>query len=406
MPSTSRVNMKPPLEGIRVLELTTVMLGPFAAQMLADYGADVIKIEAPEGDSTRRTGPTTEEGMAATFMGANRNKRSIVLDLKQVDARETLLKLIQTADVLLYSMRPQKLKSLGLAPDVMRASNPQLIVVGIHGFANGGPYAGRPAYDDIIQGMSGLAALSEMKGQEPAYLPTVVADKVCGVYTTQAVLMALVARARDGHGHFVEVPMFETMTHFTLVEHFYGQHFRPPLSEPGYPRLLTPWRRPYQTLDGFVCIIPYTDQHWQQFFQAVGRPEFLNDIRFQGLAARTKNIDALYGELATHVRLHTTSYWLETCTTLDIPNAPYNRLSDLENDPQLVSSGFFQQMQDPQMGTIVTTAAPLRFEGKSATPRFPPRLGQHSREVLQEIGMDEQSINQLISNASLVQSNH
>jgi crotonobetainyl-CoA:carnitine CoA-transferase CaiB-like acyl-CoA transferase len=398
--------MKPPLEGIRILELTTVMLGPFAAQMLGDYGADVIKIEAPEGDSTRRTGPATEQDMAATFLGANRNKRSIVLDLKQADGREALLKLIDTADVLLYSMRPQKLKSLGLAPEVLRTRNPNLIVAGIHGFANGGPYEGRPAYDDIIQGMSGLAALSEMKGQEPAYLPTVVADKVCGVFATQAILMALIARTRDGHGSFVEVPMFETMTHFTLVEHFYGQHFRPPLSEPGYPRLLTPWRRPYQTLDAYVCIIPYTDQHWQQFFHAVGQPEFLNDPRFQGLAARTQNIDALYAALASHVRQESTAYWLETCQKLDIPSAPYNRLSDLEHDPQLVASGFFQQMQDPHMGTLVTTGAPLRFEGERSTPRFPPRLGQHSREVMTEIGMDELSIAQLIANASLVQSPH
>jgi len=399
-----RVNMKPPLEGIRILELTTVMLGPFAGQMLGDYGADVIKIEAPEGDSTRRTGPTTEPGMAATFLGANRNKRSLVLDLKQADGREALLQLIDTADVLLYSMRPQKLKSLGLAPEVMRERNPQLIVVGIHGFANGGPYEGRPAYDDIIQGMCGLAALSEMKGQAPAYLPTVVADKVCGVFATQAVLMALVARTRDSHGSFVEVPMFETMTHFTLIEHFYGQHFRPPLSEPGYPRLLSAWRRPYPTLDGFVCIIPYTDQHWQQFFKAVGQPEFLNDPRFQGLAARTKNIDALYAALAAQVHQQTTAYWLAICNALDIPNAPYNRLSDLEQDPQLVATGFFQQMQDPQLGTLVTTAAPLRFEGESAALKFPPRLGQHSREIMQEIGMDEPTIAQLIANASLVQS--
>lgn len=398
--------MQPPLQGLRILELTTVMLGPFAAQMLADYGADVIKVEAPEGDSTRRTGPTTEQGMAATFMGANRNKRSIVLDLKQADAREALLKLIDTADVLLYSMRPQKLKSLGLAPEVMRERNPRLIVVGIHGFANGGPYEGRPAYDDIIQGMSGLASLSELKGQEPAYLPTVVADKVCGVFATQAVLMAVVARARDGHGSFVEVPMFETMTHFTLVEHFYGQHFRPPLSEPGYPRMLTPWRRPYRTQDGYVCIIPYTDAHWQQFFNAVGQPEFLSDPRFQGLAARTKNIDALYAALATHVGAHSTAYWLETCSALDIPNAPYNRLSDLEQDPQLAASGFFQEMQDPQMGTLVTPAAPLRFDADSTTARFPPRLGQHSREVLQEIGIDEATIAQMMANGSAIQSTH
>ena len=392
-----------PLEGIRILDLTTVMLGPYATQMLGDYGADVVKIEAPEGDSTRRTGPAVEAGMAATFVGANRSKRSIVLDLKQAAARDALMLLVDTADVLIYNMRPQKMAALGLAPAVLRARNPRLIVVAVHGFAEGGPYAGRPAYDDIIQGLCGLASLAEMQGGEPAYLPTVVADKSCALFATQAVLMALVARGRDGHGSYVEMPMFEAMVNFTLVEHFSGQHFRPAQGPAGYSRMLSTWRRPYKTSDGYVCIVPYSDLHWRKFFAEVGRAEFLDDDRFRGMAARTRNIDALYAELARCVAMRSSAEWLATCERLDIPAAPYNRLGDLEDDPHLAQSGFFTVMEDPGMGSVVTPAAPLRFDGVNARPSLPPRLGQHSVEVLAQAGLPRCDIDKLLACGAAVQ---
>ena len=336
----------PPLAGIRILDMTTVMLGPYATQMLGDYGADVVKIESPGGDSTRTTGPSVEPGMAATFIGANRSKRSIVLDLKQASARAALLVLIDTADVLIYSMRPQKMVALGLAPDALRERNPKLVVVAVHGFAEGGPYAGLPAYDDIIQGLCGLASLSELQGGEPAYLPTVIADKACALFATQAVLIALVARSRDGHGSYVEMPMLESMVNFTLVEHFYGAHFRPPLSEPGYGRLVTKWRRPYQTTDGYVCVVPYSDAHWQRFFLEADRMDLQKDSRFDGMAARTQNIDALYRELAACIALRSTTDWLEACERLDIPAAPMRRLVDLEKDPHLAQTGFFTTLKE------------------------------------------------------------
>ena len=392
-----------PLEGIRILDMTTVMLGPYATQMLGDYGADVVKIEAPEGDSTRRTGPAVEAGMAATFVGANRSKRSIVLDLKQAAARDALMLLVDTADVLIYNMRPQKMAALGLAPAVLRARNPRLIVVAVHGFAEGGPYAGRPAYDDIIQGLCGLASLAEMQGGEPAYLPTVVADKSCALFATQAVLMALVARGRDGHGSYVEMPMFEAMVNFTLVEHFSGQHFRPALGPAGYSRMLSTWRRPYKTSDGYVCIVPYSDLHWRKFFAEAGRAEFLDDDRFRGMAARTRNIDALYAELARCVAMRSSAEWLATCERLDIPAAPYNRLGDLEGDPHLAQSGFFTVMEDPGMGSVVTPAAPLRFDGANARPSLPPRLGQHSVEVLAQAGLARSDIDKLLACGAAVQ---
>ncbi|MDB5730493.1 MAG: L-carnitine dehydratase/bile acid-inducible protein [Variovorax sp.] len=392
-----------PLAGIRILDMTTVMLGPYATQMLGDYGADVVKIESPGGDSTRATGPALEAGMAAAFIGSNRSKRSIVLDLKQAEAREALMVLADTADVLIYSMRPQKMAALGLAPAVLRARTPRLVVVAVHGFAEGGPYAGRPAYDDIIQGLSGLASLNEMQGGEPSYLPTVIADKACALYATQAVLIALVARAAQGEGSYVEVPMLESMVNFTLVEHFYGQHFRPPLGEAGYSRLLTKWRRPYPTTDGYVCIVPYSDQHWHRFFAEAGQPEFMQDDRFRTMAARTRHIDALYAELARCVAGQSTSYWLAACHRLDIPAAPYNRLADLERDPQLQQTGYFTSMQDPAMGTLVTPAAPLKFDGAAARHMLPPRLGQHTSEVLQEAGFSASDVQRLLERGAAQQ---
>ena len=392
-----------PLAGVRVLDLTTVMLGPYATQMLGDYGADVVKIESPGGDSTRATGPAVEQGMAATFIGANRNKRSVVLDLKQPAAREVLMALTDQADVLVYNMRPQKMAALGLTPGVLRSRNDKLIVVAINGFGEDGPYGGRPAYDDIIQGLCGLASLSELQGQEPAYMPTVIADKTCALFTTQAILMALVARGQHGCGAYVEVPMLEAMVNFTLVEHFYGAHFRPPLSEPGYARLVTKWRRPYKTTDGYVCVVPYSDQHWRKFFGEADRADLLKDPRFDGLAARTRNIDLLYSELAKCIALRSTADWLETCDRLDIPAAPMRRLADLEKDPHLAQTGFFTTLEDPAMGTLVMPAAPLRFDGAKAALTLPPRLGQHTVEVLIQAGLPQPDIEKLLGAGAAVQ---
>ena len=395
-----------PLAGIRILDMTSVMLGPYATQMLGDYGADVIKVEAPGGDSTRVTGPALEPGMAATFIGANRSKRSIVLNLKNPAGRDALLALVEQADVLISSVRPQKLALLGLDPAALMSRNDRLIVISVTGFGEGGPYAGRPAYDDIIQGLCGLASLAE-EGSEPRYMPTVIADKTCALFATQALLAAVVARYQTGRGSHVEVPMLESMVNFTLVEHFYGAHFRPPVGEPGYGRLLTPWRRPYRTLDGHVCVVPYSNQHWQRFFDEAGRPELLQDERFNGMAARTRNIDALYAELAACIAKRTSADWLSTCDRLDIPAAPLRRLVDLESDPHLVATGFFQEMHDPRLGTLVMPRAPLKFNGAYAPAgRPPPRLGEHTREVLAEAGLPENRIEALIRSGAATQSDY
>jgi crotonobetainyl-CoA:carnitine CoA-transferase CaiB-like acyl-CoA transferase len=389
-----------PLEGVRVLDLSSVVLGPYASQILGDYGADVIKIESPEGDSTRRTGPATEPGMSAIFLGVNRNKRSVVLDLKRPEAREALGALVETADVFMHSIRPQKLAALGLDPQSLMARNPRLVYVGLHGFAQDGPYGGKPAYDDIIQGLSGLAALMERQSGEPRYLPTIAADKTCGLVAAHAILAALFARERTGQGSFVEVPMFESLVGFVLVEHFYGHHFAPHLASPGYPRVLVPWRRPYRTLDGYVCMMPYTDTHWRQFFAEVGRPELADDARFVDIAARTRNIESLYALAGEFIAGRTSAAWLETCDRLDIPAAPMHRLEDLERDPHLAATGFFRSLHDNAAGEVRFPGAGVRVDGCALALHMPPRLGEHTREVLREAGLADAQIEALAAGGS------
>ena len=385
-----------PLQGVKVLDLSSVVFGPLASQSLADYGADVIKVEPPEGDSTRRTGPSTEVGMSAVFLGSNRNKKSVVLDLKQPAGREALMALVADADVFMHSMRPQKLAALGINPDTLTVLYPRLVYAGLHGFAQGGPYAGRPAYDDVIQGMSGLSALMEQQGGEARYLPTIAADKTCALVAAQAILAALFQRERTGRGCFVEIPMFETMVAFNLVEHLYGRHFEPPLGDAGYPRVLAPWRRPWRTADGHICMMPYTTQHWQRFFTEVGEPALVADPRFADMAARTRHIGELLALAGGFVARGTTTHWLATCDRLEIPAAPIGRLDDLPDDPHLVATGFFAKLQDPQMGTLRFPGVPVKFDGMRPPVRMPPRLGEHTRESLAAAGWSDARIDSLM----------
>ena len=376
-----------PLDGVRVLDLSTVVLGPYASQILADYGADVIKIETPEGDSTRRTGPSTEAGMGAIFLGVNRGKRSIVLDLKSAAGREALEKLVATADVLMHSIRPQKLAAIGLDPDEVRARNPRIVYAGLHGFVEDGPYGGMPAYDDIIQGMSGGAGLMELQTGTPQYFPTIAADKTSGLFAAHAILAALFQRERTGKGCFVEVPMFESMVAFNLVEHFYGLHFDPPLSGPGYPRLLNKWRKPYRTTDGYLCAMPYTDQHWKRFFLEAGEKVLAEDARFKDIAARTKNIEKLYEIAARIIATRSSAHWTEAFKRLEIPASPMKRLADLQGDEHLVATGFFEVIEDPKMGKLVFPGVPVKFDNARPKVRMAPRLGEHTGEVLAEVGL-------------------
>ncbi len=385
-----------PLSGIRVIDLSTVVMGPYASQWLADLGAEVIKVEPPEGDSTRRTGPAAEDGMSAIFLGVNRSKKSVALNLKLPAAQAALERLLASADVFVHSMRPQKLGGLGLEPAAVMARHPRLVYVSLLGFAEEGPYGGRPAYDDIIQGLSGNAALMAAQTGTVRYFPTIAADKTSGLVAALSISAALAGRERQGgKGTLVEVPMFESMVAFNLVEHLYGQHFEPPRGPAGYPRVLAPLRRPYQTADGHVCMMPYTDAHWRDFFTAAGRPELAADARFAGIAARTQHIETLYELTGEIVRARTTDAWLALCETLQIPVARVNQLAELVDDPHLRATGFFDMLDDPAMGTLRFPGAPVRFDGERAAPALPPRLGEHTRGLLGEAGLTTQQIDEL-----------
>lgn len=386
-----------PLEGVRIVDLTSVVMGPFASQILGDLGADVIKVESPEGDSTRNTGPAAEAGMAAIFLGSNRNKRSIVLDLKRADARDALEKIIATADVFMHSIRPQKLGALDLEADALLARHPRLIFAGLHGFAENGPYGGLPAYDDVIQGISGLAALTQMQGGEPRYFPTIAADKTSGLYAVIGILAALGRRERTGKGGFVEIPMFESMVAFGMVEHLYGRSFDPPRGEAGYPRVLVEWRRPFKTADGYVCMLPYTDQHWKNFFVEAGTPELANDPRFVTIAARTKNIAELYAIAGAHIAQRTSAEWAGICKRLEIPATPVKSLDEIIDDEHLRATGFFVTRDDPTMGKIKFPSLPIRFDRAYAEISMPARLGEHTRDVLREAGLNDEAIDALIT---------
>jgi crotonobetainyl-CoA:carnitine CoA-transferase CaiB-like acyl-CoA transferase len=390
--------MPGPLSGVRVIDLTSVALGPLATQMLGDMGADVIKVEAPEGDATRHTGPRRSAGMAAFFMGINRNKRSLVLDLKQVAARAALWRLVDGADVFIHSIRPQAVARLGFAPEAVLARNPRLVYAAVLGFGSGGPYAGMPAYDDVIQGQSGLADLMERLVGEPRYLPTIMADKTCALFAANAVMAALFERERSGQGQAVEIPMFESMVAFTLVEHLFGHGFDPPEGPMGYTRVLAPWRRPCRTRDGWLCMLVYTDVQWRRFWTEVGRPELIDDPRFDSLATRSANIGELYRLAGECVAARTTAEWVETLGRLDIPAAPMARLEDLPADPHLAATGFFRHAEHPSEGGIVMPDVPVRFGRTPAgIDRLQPKLGEHSVEVLREAGLEEAEIDRLIA---------
>ena len=383
--------MAGPLEGVRVLDLTSVLLGPYATQIMGDLGADVIKIEAPEGDTTRQTGPRRNADMASFFLSANRNKRSVVLDLKREAAREALWRLVDTADVFIHSIRPEAIKRLGFGADAVRARNPRVIYGAIHGFKEGGPYGNRPAYDDIIQAGSGVSAIMQQATGRPMHTPMVTADKTCGLTAAYAIMAALFARERTGQGQVVEIPMLEVMTSWTLMEHAYGHVFDPPEAPPGYPRVLAKDRRPHATADGkYICLLAYTDAQWRRLFTAAGRPELIEDPRFKTLAARTTNSDELYALAGQLIGERPLAEWLDLAAEAELPHMPVNGLEDLPRDPHLSATGFFERHDHPTEGGLSYPGVPTFFsETPGSIRRLPPRLGEHSQEVLAEAGLND-----------------
>jgi crotonobetainyl-CoA:carnitine CoA-transferase CaiB-like acyl-CoA transferase len=388
-----------PLAGIRIVDLTSVVFGPYATQMLGDAGAEIIKVEPPEGDIMRAAAAARSPGMGAVFLNANRNKRSIVLDLKQPAAREALLKIAATADVFIHSLRPQAIRKLGLAYADLAAVRPDIIYCSAWGFWSKGPYAERPAYDDVIQGMSGTADLVRKRGAEtPDFAPMVMADKISGLHAVAAVSMALVHRARTGQGQEVEIPMLESVTSFNLVEHLAGAVFDPPEGPMGYNRVLVPDRKPHRTKDGFMVVLPYTNRQWRAFFETAGRDDMRDDPRLDNAVLRAKQNAEMYQMIAEIMPTRTTAKWERTLGAADVPCVRVNSLEDLEHDPHLIDTGFFKTYDHPTEGRLKTTDAPLKFGASpaQAVRRAPPRLGQHSREILNEAGLPEAEIDRLM----------
>jgi crotonobetainyl-CoA:carnitine CoA-transferase CaiB-like acyl-CoA transferase len=382
-----------PLTGIRILDLTSVIMGPFATRILADMGADVIKVESPEGDSVRHYQPQRSPGMSGNTLNLQRNKRSIVLDLKRAECRSALHRLIETADVFVHSMRPSAIERLGFGYEEVRAVEPQIIYCGAYGFGANGPYRDKAAYDDLIQAGSGIAGLFGQLHGEPTYVPTVICDKLTGQAIAYAILAALLHRERGGGGQAVEVPMLETTVDFNFVEHMGGFGFEPPLGKPGFPRLMDRSRKPYRTQDGYACILPYSDRNWQDFYRFTGRSEFQDDPRFNRLPERVKHIRVLYGMVEEEAAKRTTAQWVAFCDCVSIPCMPVLELSDLPEDPHLKQVGLFQAAEHPTEGRYRLLRSPVSF---SAVPfrvrRHAPRLGQHTREVLAEVGFSEAEI--------------
>ncbi|MFZ5779834.1 MAG: CaiB/BaiF CoA transferase family protein [Pseudomonadota bacterium] len=392
--------MAGPLSGMRVLDLTSVLMGPFATQLLGDLGAEVIKVETLRGDDTRFAGRARHSGMGAGFLNTNRNKKSIALDLKSAAGREAVLRLAGRCDVFVSNVRPAALQRLGLAPAAMAEVNPTILHVTLVGYGRDGRYAGRPAYDDLIQAVSGVAMLMQRAhGGEPRYVPLAMVDRIVGTAAVNAILAGVIHRQRTGRGQEVEVPMFETMVQFVLGDHLQGHAFVPPAGPMGYARLLSPDRRPFTTRDGHIAILPYNDAQWRRFFAVVGRPGLMEeDSRFADMASRTANIDALYALVGTLLRERSTAEWLAALDAADIPAMPLHTLETLLDDPHLTETGFLATTMHPTEGEIRTIGVPSRWSASAPPPSAPaPRLGEHTEEILALAGYTPAAIDELIA---------
>ncbi|KAF0097183.1 MAG: L-carnitine dehydratase/bile acid-inducible protein F [Rhodospirillaceae bacterium] len=383
-----------PLAGIRILDLTTVLFGPFGAQTLGDWGAELIKVEGLTGDQWRYTGQFRNRGMSGQFMAANRNKRSVAVDLKTPGGAEVLRCLIARADALVTNIRPAALERLGFGYEACKALNPKIIYAAATGFGQDGPWARRPAFDEIVQASSGLAS-SIGSDEEPAFVPSLVGDKLCGLALAGAVAAALVYRERTGKGQLVEVPMLETVAAFNSIEMLGGHAFVPPIGPVGYKRVKE--RKPVRTRDGWLTMLPYSGENWCTFFETVGHPECIEEFSVRDPIKRAANIDAIYARMKEIALERTTAEWEELLLRIDVPHASFAKMTEIGEQPHLKAVGLFQKLEHPTEGTIQQARPPARFsESPAAIRRLPPRLGEHTREILAEVGYSEADIDALV----------
>ncbi len=383
-----------PLAGIRILDLTTVLFGPFGAQTLGDWGADLIKVEGLTGDQWRYTGQFRNRGMSGQFMAANRNKRSVAVDLKTAGGAEVLRRLIARADALVTNIRPAALERLGFGYEACKALNPRIIYAAATGFGQDGPWAKRPAFDEIVQAASGLASAIGTD-DEPAFVPSLVGDKLCGLALAGAVAAALVYRERTGKGQLVEVPMLETVAAFNSIEMLGGHAFVPPIGPSGYKRVKE--RRPVKTKDGWLTMLPYSGENWCTFFETVGHPECIEEFSVRDPIKRAANIDAIYARMNKIALERTTAEWEALLLKIDVPHASFAKMTEVGEQPHLKAVGLFQKLEHPTEGTIQQARPPARFsESPAAIRRLPPRLGEHTREILAEVGYSQADIEALI----------
>jgi crotonobetainyl-CoA:carnitine CoA-transferase CaiB-like acyl-CoA transferase len=387
-----------PLAGIRIVDLTTVVVGPTATLYLGDFGADVIKVEPPGGDLLRTLGGRSKSGqLSGKFTHFNRNKRSLALDLKQGKARAVLDRLLRTADVFIANIRPAALVRLGLEATALRSRYERLIVCNLAGFRRDGPYSGRPAYDTIIQGMSGVAACNERMLGEPRFVPLVFTDHIVGIIAAQCVLAALYHRERTGEAQAIEVPMFENMTAFVLAEHLGDRTFVPPLGESGDRRVLSPLGKPIPTKDGFICVSANTNAQAFALFDAIGRADLKNDPRFCSVKARYANVREYFQIRAEGLRQRTTAEWLEILDKADVPAGRVHSFESLTEDEHLAQIGFFRAVEHPIEGKMIDMAHPNIFSAGLREQHVPaPLLGVNSVEILTELGYAKQEIEEMI----------
>ena len=385
-----------PLTGVRVLDLTINVLGPVATQILGDLGAEVIKVETPSGDPMRLIGSSKTGMLGPFFQTTNRNKKSIVLDLKEADQKEALLKLAGDCDVFVHNMRHAATERLGIDYKKLKKAAPKIIYASATGYRRNSPKDGRPAYDDVIQGESGLVDLIDQTNGEARFVPMPISDKFCGHTLASAIGMALFYREKTGKGQEIHVPMLETMLAFNLTTHLW-EGTKGPANELGYPRALSPYRVPYKTIDGMVCVLAHTDEQWHRLLRAIGRPDLIEDTRFTRLAERAQNIATLQSYLAEELAKFTTGEAFQKLDEADLPNGPVAKMNELMLDPYLQETNFFQKIEDPHEDIIYTTAPPVDFSDSPASVRSAaPALGEHSEEILLGAGISKHMVDNIL----------